>query len=107
MWFGFQGHHSPLHLEGCGAVDGPGVISDDGPVTISRKSPMFSSSEFINSIYNTPNISITSIIPRISLRFTPKSSMTPSPNNEDNPITTNSSSNKKGNNTTLTNNGEI
>ena len=38
---GFQGHHSPHNLEVSGAVELPGVISDDGPGTTSRKSPMF------------------------------------------------------------------
>ena len=33
---GFQDHHSPLHLEGSGAVEVPDVISDDGPGTPSH-----------------------------------------------------------------------
>ena len=69
---GFQGYHSPQHLEGSGAAEVPGVISGDGPGTTSRKSTMFSSSEFIPSSTKTTNISITSIIPRISPRLTPK-----------------------------------
>ena len=89
---GFQGHHSPQHLEGSGAVEAPGVIYDDGPGTTSRKSPMFSSSEFLPSSTKTPNISITSILPRIFPRLTPKSLMTPSPHNADTTITTNSPS---------------
>ena len=41
---GFQGNHIPHHLEGSGAVEVPGVISDDGPGNTSRNSPMFPSS---------------------------------------------------------------
>ena len=38
---GYQGHHNTQHLEGSGDVEAPGVISDDGPGTTSRKSPIF------------------------------------------------------------------
>ena len=104
---GFQVHHSPHHLECSGAVEVPGVIYNDGPRTISSKSPIFSSSEFIPSITKGPNIYITYILPRISPRLDPKSLMMPSPYNVDTPITTNSSSNNKINNTPLTNNSGI
>ena len=97
---GFQGHHSPLDLEGSGAVDVPGVISNDGPGITSRKSPMFSSSEFLPSSSNTPNNSITSVLQKRSPRLTPKSLMMPSSHNADTPITTNSSYNNKSNNIT-------
>ena len=86
---GFQGRHISQHLEGSGNVEVPGVIYDDGPGTISIKSPIFSSSEFIPSSSKTPNIYITSIIPIISPRLTPKSLMMPSPHNADTTITTN------------------
>ena len=92
---GFQVHHSPHNLEVSGAVELPGVIYDDGPGTTSRKSPMFSSSEFFPSSTKTPNIYITSILLRISPRLTPKSLIMLSPHNEYTPITTNSSFQKK------------
>ena len=38
---GFQVHHIPLNLEGSGAVEVPGVISDYVPETTSSKSPIF------------------------------------------------------------------
>ena len=66
---GFQGHHSPLNLGGSGSMEAPGVISDDGPGTTSMKSLFISISAFLPSSYNTPNISITSIIPRRSHRL--------------------------------------
>ena len=82
----------------------PGVISDDGPGNTSRKSPMFSSSNFLPSINKTPNIYVTPVIPRRSPRITPKSLMIPSLHNSDNLITTNLSSNKRSNDFLLTNN---
>ena len=69
---GFQGHHSSQNLEGSGDVEIPGVIYDDKNGTTSRKSSMFSSSEFLPSSTKTPNISITSVLPRRSPRVTPK-----------------------------------
>ena len=52
---GLQGHHSTLHLKVSGAVEVPVIISDDKPVTTSRKSQMFSSSAFIPPSSNAPN----------------------------------------------------
>ena len=76
---GLRGHHIVFHLEGSGAVEVPGVISDDFRVTTSRKSLMFSSSASLPSSSNTPNISITSILPRRSPRLTPIALMMPYP----------------------------
>ena len=104
---GFQGHHSPLHLEDIGDVEVPGGIYDDSHVTTSKKSSIFSGSEFLPSIYNTPNIYITSILPMIYPRLTPKSLIIPSPHNSDTRITTHSSSNKKINNNPLNKNSGI
>ena len=39
---GFQDHHSPHYLESSGALEVPGIISDDGPGNTSRKPAMFS-----------------------------------------------------------------
>ena len=85
----FQVNHSPQHLEGSGPVEVPGVISYDVPGTTPRKYPMISSSVFLPSSTKTPNMSITSILPRISPRLTPKSLIMPSFHNADTPITTN------------------
>ena len=104
---GLQSHYSPQHFDGSGDVEVAGVISDDGPGTTSRKSPMFSSSTFITSSTKTPNIYITSFLPRRSPILKPKSSMIPSTHNADIPITTKSSSNNKNTNIMLTNNSEI
>ena len=102
-----KGKHSPHHLESSVTVEILGVISDNVPVPISRKSPMFSSSVFLPPSNKTPNISITSILPRISSRLTPKSLMMPSPYNTDNPITTNLSFQKKSDHTPLAKNSGI
>ena len=51
---GFQSHHIPQHLEGSGDVEVPGVISDDGPGTTSRKYPMFLSSSFFLQLIRLP-----------------------------------------------------
>ena len=107
MWWCSRVITVHCNLEGSVSVEVPVFISDDGLVTTSSKYPMLSSSSFLTSIYKTPNISITSIIPKISPRLTPKSLMMPSPHNADIPITTNSSPNKTINNTTLTKNSCI
>ena len=101
---GFQSRHSPKHLEGSGAVKVPGVISDSGPRTTLRKSPIFSISVFLPLSTKTPNISITSILPRRYPRLPPKKSLMPFLHNFDTPITNNLSSNKKSKNTPLTKN---
>ena len=67
----FQGHHVPLNLEGSGDVEGTGVISHDRSGTTSKKFPTYSSSDFFPSSSNTPNIYITSILPRRSLGLNP------------------------------------
>ena len=51
---GFQGHHSPQYLEGSGAVEVPGVISNDDPGTKSRKSPIFQVHNFFLQVLILP-----------------------------------------------------